>query len=111
MIDEIFEFFEEENLKKQSYYHGTTDLFKISEIKSPIDTENIREDFRKRNRDVVYITTSFGSAQKYAYKATKKFGGKPIVYKVEPDWDSLIKRLDCEYIAKSAKILDYSLDI
>ena len=68
-MNEIFEFFEEENLKEQTYYHGTTDLFKILVIKPPVDSKIIREDFRKNNRNVVYITTSFGSAQRYAYKA------------------------------------------
>ena len=104
-MNEIFEFFEEENLKKQTYYHGTTNLFKISEIKPPVNTKIIREDFRKNNRNVVYITTSFGSAQRYACKAAKKFGGKPIVYKVKPDWDSLVKRIDCEYITNFAYII------
>ena len=104
-MNEIFEFFEEENLKKQTYYHGTTDLFKISVIKPPVDSKIIREDFRENNKNVVYVTTSFGSAQRYAYKAAKKFGGNPIVYKVEPDWDSLVKRMDCEYITNFATLI------
>lgn len=104
-MNEILEYFEEENLKSQPYYHGTTNLFKILEIKPPVETKIIREAFRKNNRNVVYVTSSLGSAQRYAQKAVIKFGGDPVVYRVEPDWDSLVNRIDCEYITNFAKIL------
>lgn len=104
-MDQLAEFFEDEILKEQTYYHGTTDLFKISEIKSPVESKIIREDSRIDNRNVVYVTSSLGSAWGYAEKAAKKFGGKPIVYRVEPDWDSLIHRIDYEYTTDYAKII------
>ena len=93
------------NYKDKKYYHGTSDIFNINIILPPIETGIIREDFRKNNKNVVYITSSLGSAQKYAQKAAILFGGKPIVYEVEPDWDSLVRRIDFEYITYSAKIL------
>ena len=104
-MNQLAEFFEDEVFKKQTYYHGTTDLFKISEIKPPLESKIIREDFRIDNRNVVYITSSIDSARSYAEKAVKKFGGQPIVYRVEPDWDSLVHRMDYEYTTNYAKIL------
>lgn len=104
-MNQLAEFFKDEILKEQTYYHGTTDLFKISEIKPPVESNVIREDSRKNNRNVVYVTSSIGSAKEYAQKAVDKFGGKPIVYEVEPDWDSLIHRIDYEYTTNYAKII------
>jgi hypothetical protein len=102
----INEYFEEQIWKNQKYYHGTSDALKLlSEILPPSETDIIREDFRKNNRNVVYITTSLGSATRYALKAAKKFGGNPIVYEVEPDYDSLIPHINCDYITNFAKIL------
>jgi len=92
--------------KEQKYYHGTSTALNISNfLLPPTETDCIREDYRKNNRDLVYITSSLGSAERYAWKAVKKFGGKPIIYQVEPDWSSLVNRIDCEYITYSAKII------
>lgn len=103
MIDE---YYEEQILKNQKYYHGTSTILNISsEIKPPNETDIIREDFRHNNRNVVYITTSLGSATRYALKAIERFGGSPIVYEVEPDYDSLIPHINCDYITNFAKIL------
>ena len=107
---ELNEYYEEENLKNLTFYHGTTTLFNISSLKPPIETNILREDFRKNNQDVVYITSSYGSALRYAQKAADKFGGEPIVYRVEPDYDSLIHRIDFEYTTNFARIKEREND-
>lgn len=66
------------------YYHGTSSKLKINRLILPnIYTKIIRED-RSKNNDVVYITTSKVSAEYYANKAVEKFGGYPIIYRVNP---------------------------
>ena len=97
--------YEEELLLSQSYYHGTSTIFDIEEILPPDTTGNKREQFRKNNDDVIYLTSSFGSARRYAIKAALQFGGLPVVYKVIPD-DSIAFRINNEYTAKSADIVD-----
>ena len=67
------------------FYHGTSDKCNITKTIIPPDRSGtLREDFRKDLQDVVFITNSVKSAESYAKKATKKFGGNPIVYRVEP---------------------------
>lgn len=104
-MNEFEEYYYEEQLKNQKYYHGTSSIFNFQYLKSPIETNICREDFRKNNRDKVYITTSIGSAERYAQKAVDKFGGSPIVYEVKPDYDTLAARIDCEYITDSAIVV------
>lgn len=60
------------------FYHGTTDLFEIEDniLKPPIDTEILREEWREKNLNKVYFTDSLLSAEKFAYKASQKYGGK-----------------------------------
>ena len=89
----------------KTFYHGTTDLFKIDKvILPPCETHNLREDWRKGYHDKVFFTTSLMSAQMYAKKACKKFGGNPVVYIVKPvgQW---FHRVDTEYIADKALVL------
>lgn len=90
-------------LQKQTYYHGTSTNVKIPSgiLKPSNETGNIRE----QNLRYVYITTSLNSAKRYAYKAVEKFGGDPIIYVVEPDFDTLANRISCEFICSFAKIL------
>ena len=66
------------------FYHGTTDMFNMKMIKPAQQTNNLREEWRKKLINKVFFTTSLMSAQKYAKKAAKKYGGNPIVYKVKP---------------------------
>lgn len=87
------------------FYHGTSSAIKIHKlILPPCDTNNLREDWRKNNLDVVYMTVSLLSAMKYARKACEKYGGDPIVYEVKPlgFW---AHRIDAEYIAEKALVL------
>ena len=65
------------------YYHGTS-IVGLKEILPPIDTNNLREDFRTSFQDCVFVTPLKKSAETYARKCADKFGGTPIVYEVEP---------------------------
>lgn len=90
----------------KQFFHGTSSRLGIKDVILPaVDTGILREDFRKRNLNKVYITTSYGSAYNYAIKACKKYGGKPVIYEVRPDFNSLVRRIDCEYITDFAKIV------
>lgn len=99
------EYYAEKALETQSYYHGTSTVLNIKEILPPYLSGIKREGFRSYNDNLIYITSSFGSARRYAIKATLKFGGVPVVYKVIPD-DSITYRTNNEYTAKSADIVD-----
>jgi hypothetical protein len=66
-----------------TYYHGTS-VSGLTEILPPIETSILREDFRKKFMDCVFITPLRKSAEAYARKCAAKFGGDPIVYEVEP---------------------------
>ena len=58
----------------KTFYHGTSDVFSIKKmILPPNQTNNLREDLRKKNLDKVYFTSSQLSAEMYAKKACKKF--------------------------------------
>ena len=65
------------------YYHGTS-IAGLTEIRPPIDTNNLREDFRSGFQDCVFITPLKKSAETYARKCAAKCGGTPIVYEVYP---------------------------
>ena len=66
-----------------TYYHGTS-IAGLQEILPPAETGYIREDFRKKFRDCVFITPLRKSAEAYARKCAAKFGGQPVVYEVKP---------------------------
>lgn len=86
-------------------YHGTSTSLPIKDYLLPADeTGYLREDFRTSIKDKVWLTDSLMSAKKYAVKACKKYGGEPVVYKVEipDDTDYLF---DGQYICSKAKII------
>ena len=66
-----------------TFYHGTS-IAGLREILPPIETNNLREDFRRKFRDCVFVTPLRKSAETYARKCALKFGGKPVVYEVKP---------------------------
>lgn len=122
---------------KTTYYHGTVAYSQDIENKNtfnillPADrTGNLREVHRKKLLDCVFITSSFHSAKKYAFKAFHQFqlrfqltscfhldgldGGHvvvPVVYTVRPDQHSLsqINPLGCptEYVCHFAHVESY----
>lgn len=66
-----------------TYYHGTS-VSGLTEILPPVETNMLREDFRKKFLNCVFITPIKKSAEAYARKCAAKFGGNPIVYEVKP---------------------------
>ena len=65
------------------YYHGTS-VAGLEVILPPIETGNLREDFRDKFQDCVFVTDTKMSAEKYARKSAQKNGGTPVVYEVDP---------------------------
>lgn len=92
--------------KNKTFYHGTTDAFDIRKVLlPPIYTNNLREDWRKKYRDVVFFTTSLLSASKFARKACEKFGGNPVIYEVRPI-GKYSNTIYGEYISEKALIIE-----
>lgn len=90
----------------KTFYHGTSDTFTIGKfILPPTQSGNLREEWRKNNRDKVYFTDSLLSASMYAKKACKKYDGNPIVYVVKPI-GQYFHRVNTEYIADKARVID-----
>lgn len=65
------------------YYHGTS-IVGLKEILPASDTAVIREGFRSKYRDCVFVTPLKKSAETYARKCVTTIGGTPVVYEVRP---------------------------
>lgn len=86
------------------YYHGTSDIFKITKLLPPVETGILREQWRTKLTNKVFFTNSQMSAAKYAKKAAEKYGGNPIIYEVNPIgpiWNTNTN----EYVADFATIV------
>lgn len=84
-------------------FHGTTDAIQIkSRLLPSIETGYLRESFRHKNLDVVFLTISKKSAEHYAKKAVKRYGGNPIIYKATPN--GFIEQTGTEIICDWATI-------
>ena len=90
-----------------TFYHGTSSVIGLKpgeKLLPPVQTNNKREDWRKKTIDKVFFTPSTISAKMYAKKACRKYGGHPIVFEVKPIgcvWNPNVN----EYVADSALIL------
>lgn len=88
------------------FYHGTSEILGIKDmILPPVQTGIKREDWRAKYSDKVFFTTSLLSAEMFAKKACRKYGGNPVVFKVRPV-GQFFRRMDVEYIADRAVILE-----
>lgn len=87
-----------------TFYHGTSDVFTITKLMPPQETQNLREEWRKKLLNKVFFTTSILSARKFAKKAAVKYGGNPIVYVVKPCGDVWHINTN-EYVADYANIV------
>lgn len=94
----------DEDYSSLTFYHGTSNIFSISEILPAIETGNLRESWRKKLTNKAFFTDSLYSAIRYARKACEKYGGQPIVYKVKPRGVIWHIRTN-EYVADSAEII------
>lgn len=93
---------------KVEFYHGTSDTLKIGKVLlPPVITSNQREDWRKKYLDKVFFTSSLLSAEMYAKKACRKYGGSPVVYIVRPI-GQFFNTVNNEYIADKALVLGQS---
>ena len=87
------------------FYHGTTDVFNIKKvILPPTYTNNLREGWRKKYRNMIFFTTSLLSASKFARKACEKYGGNPVVYEVRPI-GQYFNTTHGEYISEKALVI------
>lgn len=87
-------------------YHGSTIQLGYPNVILPAMSTGIqRETWRKNKRDVVFLTTSLPSAEKYARKAVEHFGGQPVVYTIG-GCKGLIRARDGEYHAELATVVD-----
>lgn len=87
------------------FYHGTSStlIFADGCIRSSLDTGILREHFRIKNLDIVFLTISKVSAEFYSKLAVEKYGGKPVVYEAIPnDYDMICNG---EIICDTAKIV------
>ena len=92
----------------KTFYHGTSSSLPIKRVLLPAyDTGILREDFRKKSRNLVFITTSLVSAERYARKAVQRFSGEPVVYTVKPHYASLIQN-GTEWTTEKAYIINES---
>jgi hypothetical protein len=67
------------------FYHGTSSAVGIGyRLLPPATTGVVEEVGRKKNLDKVFFTTDLGSARIYAGRATRRFGGSPVIYRVIP---------------------------
>jgi hypothetical protein len=84
-------------------FHGTTDAIQINDkILPSVETGYLRESFRHKNLDVVFLTVSKASAEYYAKKAVKQYGGNPVIYNATPE--GFIERNGTEIICDWATI-------
>lgn len=86
-----------------TFYHGTS-IQGLTKILPPTETSILREDFRKKFLDCVFITPLKKSAEMYAKKCASKLGGTPIVYEVRPV--NPININVSQYICKRAIVLN-----
>lgn len=85
------------------YYHGTSTACRVEDILlPPSHTQRLREDFRKKHLDAVFLTISLRSAKMYAKKACVRFGGSPIVYIASPVGELVMNGVEC--ICEQARI-------
>lgn len=86
-------------------YHGTTNrLGNLKIIKPASQTKFLRESFRKKEQNIIFLTDSLTSAKRYAQLACETFSGKPIVYQVAMN-NTITKTRPHEYTGKYAKVL------
>lgn len=95
---------EEESFDDIRFYHGTSSELKIETLLPALETGILREDWRKTLCDKVFFTDSLMSAQGYAKKAARKFGGDPVVYEVCPKGE-VWHLHNNEYVASAAEIV------
>lgn len=92
-----------------TYYHGTTSELNIADVLLPPKLSGrLTELGRLRNLDKVFFTCDIHSAEIYAKKAVKRYGGQPVVLIVQPlDPEVVLQEAagTTVYMANSATVL------
>lgn len=65
---------------------------------------NVKRRVEKKYIDKVFFTSSLLSASEFAKKASKKYGGSPVIYIVTPIGD-YYNTISSEFIADKARVL------
>lgn len=99
-----FDYYDMIDYSQELFYHGTSDSLNLSILLPSSLTGCLREEWRQKTLDKIFLTNSLKSAQMYAKKASIKFGGKPIVYIVKPKGD-IWKVNATEFVADYAEII------
>lgn len=87
-------------------YHGTTTrLGKLNIIKPSSETKYLREHFRQKERNIIFLTDSLQSAKRYAQLACETFSGKPIVYIVQHN-STITETRPHEFTGQYAKVIN-----
>lgn len=86
------------------FFHGTSSALKITGTLLPALSTLTQRENRTRNIDVVFITKSKPSAEKYARKACEKYGGTPVVLTITPV-DDCYRLSNTEWICKEALVI------
>ena len=68
-----------------------------------METGVLREHWRKKDTDVVFLAQTYGAARMYAKKAVEKYGGRPLVLTCRPV-GLLTKTHNGEHMASKAII-------
>lgn len=95
---------DDEDYSQLTFYHGTSDVLDISHILPAIESGVLREEWRTKLTDKIFLTDSLYAAGKYAKKACEKYGGNPIVYVVQPV-GCIWKTGKNEFVADQGEIL------
>lgn len=78
----------DEPIPRGPFFHGTSSEVDIDDrLIPPHMTGTISEIGRKKNLDLVFFTSDVGSAEIYAGRAVRVFGGEPVIYLVYPVGD------------------------
>ena len=99
-----------EDIAPQMFYHGTSTALGIEDALLPPEQSNrLSEVGRKKNLNKVFMTRDQKSAEIYAKKAVKQFGGEAVVYRVAPVGELTVLQDTpgtTVYMADGAKVLD-----
>ena len=101
----IFPLEEDEDLDHKVFYHGTSDALEIHELLPADETGILRDSGRQHMIDKVFFTDRIDVARRYAFKAVERFGGNPVVYRVQPIGDVWNVR-DVEFVSDKAIIIE-----
>lgn len=91
------------------FLHATNDTYNLTQILPPSLPIEYTEAWKNEHKDKVWVTTSILTAINVSAQIVLRYGGKPRIYIVRPDMESLQLIDGNEYICDSAEVLDIYL--